>query len=201
ARGPRPQTPRANSSAGPNPPGRSGKNPGAALFTHDDDIRGAAGEQAHADHAGDLVELALHRHRVGDHEAVDVQHPVAVVGGHALPPHGLAAGAGEDFAGDQAAGHGDHLDREREAAEDVDLLGRIDDADEGLAGLGDDLLPRQRGAAALDQAPVRVALVGAVDVQRQRADGVQVEDVDAVGFQARGALLGTGYRAFDAILD
>src|SRR5690606_34925671 len=44
-------------------------------------------------------------------------------------------------------------------------------------------------------------LVGAVDVQRQRADGVQVEDVDAVGFQARGALLGTGYRAFDAILD
>jgi hypothetical protein len=61
-----------------------------------------------------------------------------------------------------------------------------------LAGLGDDLLAGQRGAAALDQALVRVALVGAVHVQRELAGVVELEHLDAVRSLSGGALLGAG---------
>src|SRR5690606_8973053 len=53
-------------------------------FAADDHhVRRAAREQAHADHAGDLVEPLLHHHRIDDLQAVHVEHPVAVVGDHA----------------------------------------------------------------------------------------------------------------------
>src|SRR5690606_16119109 len=114
------------------------------------------------DHAGDLVELALQHQWVGDHQPVHVQHPVAVVGGYTLAPDRLSAGVGHDLPADQAARHRNHLDRQRETAEYIDLLGRIDDAHELPARLGDDFLAGQGRASALDQPLVRVALVGAV---------------------------------------
>src|SRR5690606_6548236 len=122
-------------------------------------------------------------------------------GGDALAPHGLAAGELDKFARDQAAGHRDHFDRQRELAQYVDALGRIDDAHELRAGLGNDLFPGQGGTAALDQALGRVALVGAVDVERQRAGIVQFQDFDAVAAQARRALFGAGDRTGDAMPD
>ena len=51
--------------------------------------------------------------------------------------------------------------------------------------VGDDLLARQRRAAALDHAAGRVDLVGAVDVDRQALDLVGVEHLDAVRAQPR----------------
>ncbi len=68
------------------------------------------------------------------------------------------------------ARHRDHLDRQREGAEHVDQLALVGDADEALGEVGDDLLARQRGAAALDHAAAPVDLVGAVDVDRQPLD-------------------------------
>src|SRR5207302_5063161 len=66
---------------------------------------------------------------------------------------------------------------------------------------GDDLLARERAAAALDHVQVLGHLVGAVDVDRQLIDAIQVEDADAVLSQAFGARLRRGHRAFDAALD
>src|SRR5690606_23220455 len=81
------------------------------------------------------------------------------------------------------------------------LLGLVDDADELLAGLGDDLLAGERAAAALDQAVPGIALVGAVDVQLQRPDRVEVEHRDAYLLELTGAALGTGDGALDPALD
>src|SRR5690606_16197039 len=104
------------------------------LAADDDDVRAALREQPDADHARDLVDGRFHRRRVADLQAMDVQDPVAVVGGDPLAPHGLSAGELDQLARDQAAGHGNHLDRQRELAEHVDALGRIADADELRAG-------------------------------------------------------------------
>src|SRR5262249_25653601 len=77
----------------------------------------------------------------------------------------------------------------------------IDHADERLRGGGDDLLARQRRAAALDQALVGVAFVGAVDVQRELAGAVEIDDADAERGQQRRALLRARHRGVDATLD
>src|SRR5690606_4332276 len=101
----------------------------------------------------------------------------------------------------QAARHGHHLDRQREPAEDIDLLARVDDANEPVAGLGDDLFARERGATALDQALARVALVGAVDVQGKVPRLVEIDDLDAVFAQACAALFGAGNGPLDPVPD
>ena len=98
---------------------------------------------------------------------------------------GWPAAQCDDRTRDQAACHRNHFDRQGEFAEHVDLLGGIDDAYELVAGLGDDLLAGQCRAAALDQALVRIAFVGAVDIKRQRPGGVEVEHFDAVAAQTR----------------
>src|SRR5690606_3037326 len=131
----------------------------------DHDVRAAPGEQADAHHPGNLVDGGFHALRIGDPEIVDVQDDVAIVGGGALPPYRLAAGELDQFARDQAARHRDHLDRQREPAQHIDPLGRVDDAHELPAGLGDDLLAGQGRPAALDQAVRRIALVGAIHVE------------------------------------
>jgi hypothetical protein len=55
------------------------------------------------------------------------------------------------------------------------------------------------GAAALDQAAVRVAFVGAIDVERQRADGIEIEHLDAAFAQQAGALFGTRHGTLDPV--
>src|SRR5215472_13329151 len=63
-------------------------------------IRGPLREQAHGHHSGDLVELTLEGHRIGDGQAVDVENLVAVIGDEALAPHGATA-AGRECASDE----------------------------------------------------------------------------------------------------
>src|SRR3546814_5596560 len=75
------------------------------------------------------------------------------------------------------------------------------DADELVAGLGNDLLARERRAAALDQALARVTLVGAVDVEREAAGVVELDHVVAVAAQACGSLFGTRNRSLDPVPD
>ena len=72
----------------------------------------------------------------------------------------------------------------------LDQLAVVDDADEAPRGRGDDLLARERAAAALDEMARAGGLVGAVDIDVQLVDLVQVEDRDADGAQARGGGVG-----------
>jgi hypothetical protein len=53
-----------------------------------------------------------------------------------------------------------------------------------LAGRGDDLLPGERPAAALDELQVGVGLVRPVHVEGQLPGGVEVVDRDAVALHA-----------------
>jgi hypothetical protein len=107
----------------------------------------------------------------------------------------------DQLARDVGASHRDHLDRQRKLAEHADQLAFVGDADELLAASGDDLLARQRTAAALDHGEVFGYFVGAVDIDFQFADAVEVEHLDAVVFETRGGRLRTGDRAVDAALD
>ncbi len=60
----------------------------------------------------------------------------------------------------------DDLDGERErAAQDVDLFGSVRHDHHAARGRGDDLLPGQCPTAPLDEAELRVDLVGTVDGQ------------------------------------
>src|SRR5699024_10440854 len=126
--------------------------------------------------------------------------PVAVVGGHAVAPFRLAAEAADD-AGDMAARHGDDLHGQGKTPQHVDLLGRVDDAHEPVRGRGHDFFAGQGRAAALDQAAVRVALVGTVDVQRQRSGGIEVVHRDVVLPEQGGGGLGAGDGTLDAVAD
>ena len=101
---------------------------------------------------------------------------------------------------DIAARHRDHFDRQRELAEHVDALGSVDDADECFRHGGDDLLARQRAAAALDQMLAGIALVGAVDIDRNRFDVVEIEHRDAALAQEARRLLRARHGAVDRVL-
>jgi hypothetical protein len=112
-----------------------------------------------------------------------------------------AAAQLDELPGDVGARHGDDLDGQRELAHDIDQLALVDDADELLGAGGDDLLARQRAAAALDHGHVRGDLVGAVDVDFHLAGFIQVDDADAVFFQALGGGHRRGDGGFDLSLD
>src|SRR3546814_20401664 len=104
-----------------------------------------------------------------------VEDPVAVVGFHAFAPDRLLAGGGHDRARDQAASHRDALDWQRELAQYIALLARIDDAAELVAGVVNDLLARARRAAVLDQARARVPPDGPRDVESEAGRVVDPE--------------------------
>ncbi|VXC96004.1 conserved hypothetical protein [Pseudomonas sp. 8Z] len=164
--------------------------------TEQQQIRRAGGEQAVGDHADDGVYVRLQLDRIGDRHVVHVEDDVAVVGQHAFTVHGVAAQF-HQLTGDMAARHGNHFHRQREFAQHRHQLAGVGDADEGLGHGGDDLLAGQRGAAAFDQVQVFVALVGAVDVKLQVADGVEVVHRDAMALQACGGGFGTGHGAVE----
>ena len=125
---------------------------------------------------------------------------VAVVGGESHPPGRLTAQQ-HQLPRDVASRHRDDLDRQREPAQHADELGRVGDAHEPARNGGDDLLARERAAAALDHRPVLGNLVGAVDVHRQVRDVVQFLDEDAVALQAFGGLDRTRHRTLDPVPD
>src|SRR5690606_35872107 len=130
-----------------------------------------------------VVDARLERARVGDRQLSHVEDFVAVVGDEPGARYGLAALLCQS-PGDQAARHGYDLDGQRKSAEHVHLLAGVDNAHETRAGRRHYLLPRQRSAAALDQAQVRIDLVGAVDIQRQVARFVEIKHPDTVTTQA-----------------
>src|SRR5690606_24719295 len=137
--------------------------------------------------------------RIMDLQVVHIEDHVAVIRHHAVAVHRVAAEL-DDFPGDVAAGHGDDLHRQRELAEGGDQLAFIRNADEGAGDGGDDLLPGQGSAAALDQFQVPVGLVGTVHVVVQVGDIVQVIDRNPVLLEALGGGFGAGHGAIEKTL-
>jgi len=157
------------------------------------------GEQAIGDHADDGVDLHFQGYRVGDVHVVHVQDDVAVVGHNPFTVHRVAAQL-HQLARHMAAGHGNDFHRQRESAQHRHQLAAIGDADERLGHGRDDLLAGQGRAAALDQVQVFIALVGAVDVELQVADGVQFINRNAMALEARSGGFGAGNGAVEGTL-
>ena len=151
------------------------------------DVRAMAREDADADDAGPLVDLGLERQRIGDGEAMHVEDGMAVVGRHARTHARIAAERGK-AARDLRDAHADDFHRQREPPELRHALGLVGDADEPAREVGHDLLARERRAAALDHAALRIDLVGAVDVDVQALDLVGLQHREAVAAQALGGL-------------
>jgi len=131
---------------------------------------------------------------------VAVEDQIAVVGLVVLAQYRVRT-ALQHLAPDVAPRHRDHFDRQRKLAEHRHQFRGVANAHELLRHRGDDLLARQRAAAALDHVQVLGHFVGTVDIDIERVHAVQVEHADAVRLQPLGARLGCSHRAFDAALD
>ena len=155
----------------------------------DYDFVGAlAGEEADGHYAGDLVDFGLEFYGIEDFQVVDVEDFVAVVGNYGFAIDGLAAQL-DQFAGYGGACHGDDFYGQGEFAQQLDLLALVHDAYESPGGKHQDFLAGERRAAALDQAPVLVGLVGAVNIQVQGAALRQRNYFKALGSAAISWLL------------
>ena len=163
-------------------------------------IRRAGGKQAVGDHADDVVQGLLHLHRIHDLQAMHVEDDVAVVGNKVFAVHRLTAEL-DQFPRHVGARHGNHLDGQGKGTEHIHQLGFVGDTDELPRHGGDDLLPRQRTTAALDQVQVFGGFIGAVDVDGDVVHHVEIFHRDAVAAQALGAGLGTGHGGLDLALD
>src|SRR6185436_6208276 len=155
---------------------------GAAEDHH---VRRPRGKQPDGDHAHDLVDGAFQCRRVADLQPVYVEYVIAIVGEHPIPPHRLAAELLEGTAHVRAR-HGDHLDGQRELAEHVEPLAPVGDTDESAGRRGDDLLAGQGRAPALDELPLVIGFIGAVDVGIDLTDVVEIEYPVSRGFESAG---------------
>ena len=154
-------------------------------------IRRPCREQTVRHHADDGVDLTLQFHRVGDLHVEHVKDDIAVVGDDTFAVNRVAAQF-DQLAGHVATGHRDHFDRQRERTQHWHQLAGVGDADESLGNGGHDLLAGQGCATALDQVQVLVALVGAVHVELQVADGVEFIHRNSVALEACGGGFGAG---------
>src|SRR6185312_11135466 len=135
------------------------------------------------------VELALERQRILNGEAAHIEDVIAVVGDKSLAPYRPRAVRLEP-SGDQGACHRDYLYRQRKSTQRGDELALVDDADETAGRSGDDLLARERTAAAFDEVMRTRGFIGSVDIERQIGDVIEVEHGDAGRLQERCAGVG-----------
>ncbi len=167
---------------------------------HQDDIGATTGEETVGNDTHHIVDLRFQCLGIQDFQVLQVEDDIAVVGHEAFTVHRLSAQC-RQLTTDVGARHRNHLHRQRESAEQVDLLALIDDADELLGHRRNDLFTGQRAATALDQIQVRIELVGAIDVELHLADRVQVEHLNAMTPQALGGRFGAGHGAGETALD
>ncbi len=113
---------------------------------------------------------------------MNIQNHVTVVRYHALTVF-RATTQFHQFAGNRAARHWDHFNRQWEVAEDINLLGGIRNTDKLVCHGGDDFLARQCRTAALDHLHMAVDLIRAVDINPQAVNFVQIEHGDTQAFQ------------------
>ena len=136
-------------------------------------LRGAE-EETGVDDAGDAADVAVERGGVVLGRDPAVEDPVAVVGDEggprSLATAGIAAeGAEPPLTEGLRERHDLHGQATPRAQAGHELL-RRDEDDLSARGGGDDPLPRERAAVALDEIEARVDLVGAVDRDVDRVD-------------------------------
>src|SRR2546423_4867810 len=107
----------------------------------------------------------------------------------------------DELARDIASRERDHFDRQRKFSQYIDQLRLVDDAHEFARNRGDNLLPRERTAATFDHRAVLGDFIGAVDVNGNVVDIVQILDVNAVRLQSICSLDRARDRAFYTALD
>ncbi len=127
-----------------------------------------------------------------------VQNLVAVVRHETFAEHRAAA---QRFkrTGHLGAGQRNYLNRQREAPQLGHQLAVVDDADKDFAGRGHDFLAGQRAATAFDQAALTGGFVGAIDINRQFAGVVEVNERNAYRPQSGGTGLGTRHCAAQSL--
>src|SRR6202165_2079650 len=155
----------------------------------DDGGAGHAEEESVFDDAGDLVQR--HAERGVDGPEASVQAQVAIVrleGPARRHPELRPPAQGLDRPTGRLPHEGQHLDRYRSASEPAHQLALVRDQHESPAGMGDDLLSKQRAASPLEAVDRRVDLVGTVDGQVERPVDC-LRDRDATGLGLGPALV------------
>ena len=127
---------------------------------------------------------------------MNVEDHVTVIGDYALTVFRTTAQL-HQLTGNRATRHWDHFDRQWEITQNVDLLGGIRDADELVRNGGDDLLARQRRAAAFDHLHVAVDFIRTINVNPQTIHFVEIENGNAEAFQLFRGSIRAGNRALD----
>ena len=159
-------------------------------------VRRPVRKQAVGDDADDGVDLCFHFQWRCYGEIIDVENHVAVVCHNPVTVHRIAPQLYQ-LAGDMTARHGNDLDREGEVPQGMDQLGFITDTDKALGNRRHDLLTGQGRPAALDELQGAIGFIGAIDVNVDTVDGIEVIDGNAVAFEA----LGRGFRAGNRGID
>src|SRR5581483_11443315 len=160
-------------------------------------VGGADREESNSHHHGDLVELLLEGGWVGDRQVVNVEDVIAIVGDASLPPD-RSSSEGDELTCDERARHGNDFDREWELAEPIDDLAVVHDANELRRSGRYDLLASQCGAPTLDELTGTRRLVGAIDIEPESVDLVQIEYLDTDPLQAFSRCVGARDRPADA---
>ena len=156
----------------------------------------ACGEQAVGHDADDGVDLTLQFNRVGDLHVEYVNDDVAVVSHDAFAVNRVAAQL-HQLAGYVAAGHRDHFNRQRKRPQHRHQFAAVGDADKGFGHGRDDLLAGQGCATAFDQVQVFVAFIGAIHIELQVADGVQLIHWNAVTLETGSGGFGARHSAVE----
>src|SRR4051794_7150802 len=165
-----------------------------------DGARGETEKKPVLDDAGDRRERGGERLRRVDPAEMRVENEMAPVGrewpavcGASEAEFALDSGAFKGR-GDRAPGRpepeGNHLDRQREAAEPLDALRPVGDHHHATARGGDDLFAQKGPAAALDKAQAAVQLVRAVDGEVEFGRVVERGERDALPLRLGARRLG-----------
>src|ERR1700694_5160578 len=99
----------------------------AGVGPDQNDVGAAIGEQTVGDDADDVVDLHFELRRIQDAHVLDVEDDVAVIGDEVRAKLRVSAEL-DQLVCDEAARHGDHLDRKRKVAQHADELRLVDDA-------------------------------------------------------------------------
>ena len=167
--------------------------------TQQQQVSRAGGEQAVGHDANNGVDLTLQLNRVDDLHVEHVDDDIAVVRHHAFAVDRIATQL-DQFAGHVAAGHRDHFNRQRERPQYRNQFAGVGDADKGLGHGRHDLLAGQGCATAFDQVQVFVAFIGAINVELQVADCVQLIHRNAVALEAGSGGFRAGHGAVEGTL-
>ena len=145
-------------------------------------------EQPASHHPRNVVDHSLERCRLADCQTRDVENLASVVSNETRTELGLSTQLHKPTR-HRFARHGNDLDRQWKFPQTIDHFRFIDNANETLGDRGHDFFPRERAPAAFDHVQRFVDFVGAININRHRADVIEIEYRYAQRFHAGRAAL------------